>query len=45
MWMDYEAFKKIKIKGKYLLQVIDELLDQLASAQVRTHIDPRSGYT
>ena len=44
MWMcmDYRALNNITIKGKYLLPIIDDLIDQLAGAQFFTRIDLRS---
>ena len=42
--VDYRQLNKLTIKNKYLLQRIDDLLDQLRGAGVFSKIDIRSGY-
>ncbi|XP_058761384.1 uncharacterized protein LOC131634777 [Vicia villosa] len=42
--VDYRQLNKVTIKNKYLLQRIDDLMDQFAGARVFTKIDLRSGY-
>lgn len=42
--MDYQQLNKVKIKNKYPLPSIDDLMDQLVEACVFSMIDLRSGY-
>ena len=42
--IDYKELNKVTIKNKYPLSRIDDLLDQLQSAQYFSNIDLRSGY-
>jgi len=42
--VDYKLLNKIKIKNKYPLPRIDDLMDQLHGSSVFSKIDLRSGY-
>ncbi|MCI52022.1 RNA-directed DNA polymerase (Reverse transcriptase), partial [Trifolium medium] len=42
--IDYRQLNKVKIKNKYPLPRIDDLMDQLVGACVFNKIDLRSGY-
>lgn len=42
--MDYRQLNKVKIKNKYPLLRIDDLMDPLVGARVFRKIDLRSGY-
>jgi hypothetical protein len=44
MCVDYKALNRIKIKNRYPLPRIDDLLDQLKNAIFFTKLDIRSGY-
>ena len=42
--MDYRHLNVVRVKDRYPMPVVDELLDELAGAQFFTKLDLQSGY-
>lgn len=44
MCVNYQALNNITVKDKYLIPVVNELLDELGGSQFFTELDLRSNY-
>jgi hypothetical protein len=44
VYIDYRALNKVTVKNRYLLSLIDSLIDRVASAKYFTKLDLIKGY-
>jgi hypothetical protein len=44
LYIDYQALNKIKVRNRYQIPQIDDLLDQLTGSKYFSKIDLKSGY-